>query len=83
MLFDEGAHSQILWVGQRENEFSFILGLFISITLGLNHFLGHLRIFVFYKMVQVIDLWKYGLRLSVSYLPLHRAFIRKSLQFTF
>lgn len=60
MLFDEGAGSQIPWVSQKGNEFSFILGLFISITLGLNHFLGHLRIFVFYEMVLVIGLWKYN-----------------------
>lgn len=60
MLFDEGVCNQIPWVNQKGNEFSFILGLFISITLGLNHFLGHLRIFAFYKMVQVIDLWKYN-----------------------
>lgn len=60
MLVDEGVCTQIPVVSHWENEFSFILGLFISTTLGLNHFWGHLRIFVFYKMAQVIDLGRYN-----------------------
>lgn len=52
----KGACSQIPVISLRKNEVGLILGLLISITLGLNHFLGHLRIFVFYKMMRVIDL---------------------------
>lgn len=55
MLADEEVCASIPVVSPWENQFSFILDLFTSTTIGLNIFQGHLRIFVFYKMAQVMD----------------------------
>lgn len=58
MLVDEEVCPPIPVLSPWENQFSFILDLFTSTTLGLNIFQGRLRIFVFYKMAKVMDFLK-------------------------